>query len=289
MDYTVFDNELLNNLASHILTPIVYNEFIKNKIGNRIENNNMRNDIESELESKNNNMRNDIENNNMRNDIESELESKNKSIENKLDNQYNCLFTPEQEDTLFWCIFISHFGYYEYNLIETKYKNFEIKEKFKIVEFLKSNKNCLKRNKITKIETEEIMGKMMSCNISDLKNLHGICAYYKINVLVVNKRKMTYVSYNYSENDNVEKDENVIIVYKSNSLLTLTKCKYSISSICEASSIVENYVKFESFDKPFNGISTYKLIDLESISKKLGLETKRKKSEIYREINIAVA
>ena len=133
------------------------------------------------------------------------------------------------------------------------------------------------------------MGKLMSCNISDLKSLHGICAYYKINVLVVNKIKRTYISYNYSESDNIEKDEKVIVVYKSNSLLTLTRCKYSISSICETSSIIENYVKFESFDKPFNGISSYKLIDLENINKKLGLETKRKKSEIYREINIAVA
>jgi hypothetical protein len=51
------------------------------------------------------------------------------------------------------------------------------------------------------------------------------------------------------------------------------------------------YVKFESFDKPFNSGSMYKLSDLEIISKKLGLEggIKRKKSEIYKLINVAVA
>jgi hypothetical protein len=208
---------------------------------------------------------------------------KNQNVKDKV------ITTPIQDDTLFWCVFIKNFGEIEYNLIGDKYKNYEIKEKIKVIEYLKANKNVLKISKITKIETEEIMGKMMSCNLTDLQSLHGLCAYYKIKVIVANRFNKTYISYNYAEDD-IESDSKTIVVYKTLSLLSTKMCRYSICSKCELSYILDNYVRFESFDKPFNSVSMYKLSDLENISKKLGLECiKRKKSEIYNQINVAVA
>lgn len=203
----------------------------------------------------------------------------------------NSYFTPEQEDALFWCIFTLKFGSDEYNLIETKYKNHEIKEKMCIVDYLNKHKTAMKSMKISKTVTQEIMGKLMTNNITDLQTLHGICAYYKLHVFVVNSKKMTYIDYDYSNSDDTNNDD-IFVIYKSNSLLSNTKCKYSIKTNInkgEITNIVENFVKFESFEKPFNGISTYKLLDLENIHKKLGLEnTKRNKNELYTQINLAV-
>jgi hypothetical protein len=212
----------------------------------------------------------------------------NKLVENKLvENKCKYNFTPTQEDTLFWCLFVHNFGEIEYYQIETKYKNYEIKEKHKIVEYLKSNKIALKNNKITKAGSEEIMSKLLSCNITDLQSINGVCAYYKMDVIIANKSNRTYIEYNYSESDT--KIDNTFVVFKSNSLLSTSKCKYSINLKCDTLNIKNEFVKFESFDKPFNGISTYKLIDLETISKKLGLDVvKGKKSEIYKQINVAV-
>ena len=196
--------------------------------------------------------------------------------------------TPEQDDTLFWCLFIQKFGKEEYNLIGSKYKNFEIQEKMKIVEYLNENKNALKCMKITKTATQEIMGKLMTNITTDLQVVHGICAYYKLHIIVVCNSKKSYIEYKYSENDTDVND--ILVVFKSNSLLSNSRCKYSIKFDVIAKDIINDFVKFVSFDKPFNGISTYKLPELEIIHEKLGLEiVKKNKIELFSQINLAVA
>jgi hypothetical protein len=198
-------------------------------------------------------------------------------------------FIPEQDDTLFWCLFIHKFGRKEYNLIGTKYKNHEIKEKKKIVDYLNENKNALKSMKITKTATQEIMGKLMTNVTTDLQVVHGICAYYKLHIIVVSNSKKSYIEYNYSENDDTDEND-ILVIYKSNSLLSNSRCKYSIKSSIITTNIICDFVRFVSFDKPFNGISTYKLPDLELIHKKLGLEiVKKNKIELFSQINLAVA
>lgn len=267
INYKTVDVELLNNLSSHILTSDVYEKFIQK---------NSETVLEKCVEPI------------IMNDIEINITKFDNLVSNV--QKINMLeFIPKHDDTLFWCIFILHFGKVEYELINTKYKNFEINEKMKMVEYLKSNKNVLKKRKISKVETQEIMGKMMSSNITDLQCLHGLCAYYNIHVIIANRHNKTYISYDYSENDNKIYNK-IIVVHRSTALLSTTKCKYFIYSNDEVSNIIDNYVKFESFNKPFNGISMYKLVDLEIIRKKLGLEeNKNKKSEIYKQINVAVA
>lgn len=307
-NYNIVDSELLNNLSFHVLTPSVYKDFIENTL----KSDNVINKITNIL-----NPENTIIKHGVRNDTPGcDCEKSKSDLSQHLRDESHCAFstvpppiwtngrvdaknenikdkvftTPIQDDTLFWCIFIKNFGEVEYNLIGEKYKNYEIKEKIKVIEYLKANKNALKMSKITKMETEEIMGKLMSSNLTDLQSLHGVCAYYKIKVIVANRLNKTYIPYNYVEDDN-ESDSKTIVVYKTFSLLSTKRCRYSICSRCEVSYILDNYVKFESYDKPFNSVSMYKLSDLEIISKKLGLEggIKRKKSEIYKLINVAVA
>lgn len=273
--YIKYENvniELFNNLSKHILSRVVYDEFVTS-IDNQEEISNDKNSVHLPF-----------------------LPMKEMMVVENVESYANRLFTPKQEDTLFWCLFIHKFGEMEYNLIQTKYKNKEIIEKMKIVDYLNNNRTVLKSKKITKSATQEIMGKLMINSNTDLQSAHGICAFYNLHICVVSNSKRSYIEYNYSlESDNNEKSE-ILLIYKSGSLLSVSKSRYSIrvGTKTELSNITSDFIKFESFDKPFNGISSYKLSDLETFRKMLGLSDiikneNKKKSDIYSEINIAVA
>lgn len=263
--YSTVDNILLSKFSEFILSPSVYNEFLAIKT-----------------------------------EPEPEPEHKIKSIVSQIkpyfppigviDKQHTQkTFIPEQDDTLFWCLFIHKFGKEEYDLIGSKYKNHEIEEKKKIVEYLNENKNALKSMKITKTATQEIMGKLMTNNTTDLQVVHGICAYYKLHIIVVCNSKRSYIEYNYSENDDTDEND-ILVIFKSHSLLSNSRCKYSIKIGVITKDIINDFVRFVSFDKPFNGISTYKLSNLEIIHEKLGLKImKKNKIEVFNQINLAVA
>jgi hypothetical protein len=265
--YTIVDDILLSKLSEFILTPTIYNEFMLMK-------------PEPEPEPT------PVKINPFVYIVQPHLPT----IEIVVDKQrIQKTFIPEQDDTLFWCLFIHKFGKDEYNLIGSKYKNYEIKEKMKIVEYLKENKNALKCMKITKTASQEIMGKLMTNITTDLQVVHGICAYYKLHIILVCNSKKSYIEYNYAENDILD-DNDILVVYKSNSLLSNSRCRYSIKFGVIVKDIINDYVRFVSFDKPFNGISTYKLPELEFIHEKLGLEiVKKNKIELFSQINLAVA
>lgn len=255
--YTIVDDVLLSKLSEFILSSVRYNEFLLMK---------------PEPEHGHNPI---------------VIQSYIPSI--KVEQRTRKTFIPEHDDALFWCLFIHKFGIEEYNLIGSKYKNYEIKEKMTIVQYLNENKNALKSMKITKTATQEIMGKLMTNNTTDLQVVHGICAYYKLHIIVVCNSKKSYVEYNYSEND-VSIENDILVVFKGNSLLSNSRCRYSIKFGVIAKDIINDFVRFVSFDKPFNGISTYKLPELEIIHEKLGLEiVKKNKIELFSQINLAVA
>lgn len=267
--YTIVDDVLLSKLSEFILSPVRYNEFML-----------MKPESEPEPEQEHVHIK--------MNPIVYQIEPYVQSIDVKQRNPKT--FIPEQDDTLFWCLFIHKFGKDEYNLIGSKYKNYEIKEKMKVVEYLNENKNALKCMKITKTATQEIMGKLMTNITTDLQVVHGICAYYKLHIIVVCNSKKSYIEYNYSENDDVSDENDILVIYKSNSLLSNSRCRYSIKFGIIAKDIINDFVRFVSFDKPFNGISTYKLPELEIIHEKLGLEVvKKNKIELFSQINLAVA
>lgn len=265
--YDVVDDHLLNNLSQYILTGIVYESFL---------------DSSSHPVP-----------------FCEEISCK-KTIDNKipiLSTPPRCvssakddIFIPAQEDKLFWCLFIHKFGKNEYNQILTKYKNHEINEKIKIVDYINKNLCIMKTKKINKTNTQEIMGKLMSSSVTDLQCVHGICAYYKLNVIVVNTCKTCYIDYDYSCDDNDE--DNILVIFKSSSLMSTTKFDYSLKMNMKKSDvkkITDTYIKFEQYDKPFNGISSYKLSELLTIQEKMGVSSlKKNKAEIFRLINVSI-
>ena len=274
--YTIVDDIMVNNFSKFVLSADIYNDFMtyKPELAVNVI-------VETKPEPAHDMM------------VETKpvvlYQLPSSIVEIKKERSKQRIFTPEQDDTLFWCLFIHRFGEKEYNIIGSKYKNHEIKEKMKIVDYLIENKSALKSMKITKSATQEIMGKLMTNSFTDLQVVHGICAYYKLHVIVVSNSKKSYIEYDYSEND-VTDENDILVIYKSRSLLSNSRCKYSIKFEVNTKDIINDFVRFVSFDKPFNGISTYKLPDLEIIHEKLGLEIiKKNKIELFSQINLAVA
>lgn len=265
--YTIVDDVMINALSEFMLSSFIYDEFMKHKPDKVVD---------------------------VLVPTQPNIVYQFHSYENTIDEVEKPhirqrIFIPDHDDTLFWCLFIHKFGKEEYNLIGSKYKNHEIKEKMKIVDYLNENKSALKSMKITKSATQEIMGKLMTNITTDLQVVHGICAYYKLHILVVSSSNKSYIEYNYSENDITDKND-ILVIFKSHSLLSNSRCKYSLKFKVSTIDIINDFIRFESFDKPFNGISTYKLPELEIIHKKLGLEiVKKNKTDIFSQINLAVA
>jgi hypothetical protein len=187
---------------------------------------------------------------------------------------------PLEEDSLFWCVFIKKFGNEKYNMIFSKYKNLEIEEKMKVVEFIKNDMNCMKHWKISKVKSQCIMGDLMTNSKTNLLTLNALAMYYKMNILIVNMNKETYIEYGNA-------DEMKYVIYKNKT----KKEKYYVildddkeNNANSEQKIVNNYYRYESYDKPMRAISSYKVKDLEKLAEKHKMEIPVgiKKVELYK-------
>jgi hypothetical protein len=201
----------------------------------------------------------------------------------EIEQKKTSILKVEKDDSLFWCLYIHKYGEFDYIQIESRYKNREIEEKFKVIEHLKIH--SLKPMKMTKIGTQEIMGDLMTNNQTSLYSVNGICSYYDIHLFIVCENKRSYIEYNPGTGTGTH-----CIIYKNSSLLCEKRTKYSLElhvSDSLITKIKEDYLKFENYNKPLRGISSYKLIELELIAEKLscdGDKIKLKKDELYNMI-----
>jgi hypothetical protein len=166
------------------------------------------------------------------------------------------LLIPDKIDSLFWCLYISHYGYAEYLAIGNKYMNAEFVEKAKIMEYLKSNKNVLKNinKKITLGAAQEVMSELITNKKTSLLSINAFAVYYKKNILIENTINGTYLEYIY---DTDASDEQWI------HLKYITRGRYGI---CEIRPIAKTGIKVEYPDKPLRGISTYKVSELNDLA-----------------------
>ena len=200
---------------------------------------------------------------------------------------------PDKMDTLFWCLYISHYGEAAYLAIGNKYGNAEIAEKQKIMETLKSNKNALKNlnRKITLGCAQEIMSDLMTNMKTSLLSLVAFSVYYKKNILLLNTINKTFLEYRYD-------DKSITNIAEPGELRELSswliikytdKKKYGFYSeeTEDISDIISEYIYVQSPDKPLKGISTYKMGELVEIASKIpevAKESKMSKPELYGKI-----
>lgn len=199
------------------------------------------------------------------------------------------LISPKQNDTLFWCLFIIHFGYDEYLEVDRNYGVKELEVKKQIGEFITKNPHAMKSTstKMTKAAVQEILSELLtSQKETSMNSMMAILVYYKINLIMVNSTKLLMLEFV------ADKDAELptYVLYKD------TYGKYSVKTehltTDEIADMKNKMICLESYLKPLKAISNYKVEELEELAKKMGIYEKNKKykkTDLYQEISEACA
>jgi hypothetical protein len=206
--------------------------------------------------------------------------------ESKLELSINTenTISPTQKDTLFWCIFILHFGYNEYLQVNRNYGIKELEVKQKIIEYLNKTPGVLKQTnyKITKASVQEILSDFLtSQKETSMLCFIAMISYFKMNIIMVdstNRFMLEFIS---------NKDENLptYVLYKDG----YGKYKVNIEPIFadNINNMKNTLICLENYMKPLKTVSNYKIDDLLDLARKLGVyneNTKYKKNDLYEQI-----
>ena len=199
------------------------------------------------------------------------------------------LISPKQSDTLFWCLFIIHFGYGEYLEVDRNYGVKELEVKKHIGEFITKNPHVMKSTstKMTKAAVQEILSELLtSQKETSMNSMMAILVYYKFNLIMVNSTKLLMLEF-ISDKDN---ELPTYVLHKD------AYGKYSVKTepltTDEIADMKNKMICLESYLKPLKAISNYKVEELEELAKKMGIYEKNKKykkTDLYQEISEASA
>lgn len=207
-----------------------------------------------------------------------------KYVNNKRD------FSPEEKDKLFWCFYIFINGYEKYELEKTSSFKIEKEFKFMIAEKLNSLKSELK---LLGLKKNDIREELTNQSCITVKSILLLCHIYKINLLYV-KNNYYYLfepNKNIINNDN-NNDE---IEYPLKCILHENDKIYikDINDNEEQNKLLlyykDNYWQIENINKPIKSFSSYSLLELQDICKKLKLpieinNKKMLKKDLYESI-----
>lgn len=217
-------------------------------------------------------------------------------------NQYqNTRYNSRKPDTLFWSIFIAHYGVREFTEIGSKYMNREIEEKMRVMEFIKNNRPRMKSMKITAATGEEMMGDLLTNQSTSMLVLPALALFYETRLWIVSEETNTYLEY-LPSTDTEYNISNIMIIYRttqgnrvSYTTETMVSDQRSQQQTTESTEgahirnliekIQQTMIRIENVEHPFKGISTYKLVDLEEIARKCNVQIpageKWKKNDWY--------
>ena len=195
----------------------------------------------------------------------------------------NPFFLPfRQKDTLFWCLYIAHYGYNDYEIIERNYGLKELETKSKVAEFLKSNPTALKNTnyKITKVATQEILSDLLvNQKDTSIQCLLAIISCFRINIIMVDKTDRLLLEF---LADTTETETPTFLIKRDAS------SKYHIKtdpiSQQEIVDLKSTKICLENYQRPMKPASAYKVAELEIWAAKIGIDIsqkKHKKNELY--------
>ncbi len=181
-------------------------------------------------------------------------------------NNSSEFYEVKEEDSLFWSFYIITFGMDKYGMY--KGKNFTLQQELKIaaIESLKDNKDILKQYKLTKMVIEQNL--LYDTHITYASFLY-LCMYYKKNIVLIDGRV-------YYECIGNPADTQITMLKKKNH-------HYVIYNKPEKDYAL-HYYKIDNVSKRLLSISSYKLVDLQDMCKKLKLELDGKKKDLYERI-----
>jgi len=193
------------------------------------------------------------------------------------------------QDDLFWLIFVAIYGETEYYRNKYNYGKVEIQEKQKIAEKMTDAEfNKKMKWKWTKIQRIEMISDLTNTPRMPIAILNALSAYYECMFILVDSQKKVYIEYG-------TECETKYLIFINTKMGAKThghaspKKEYLLEmdpSIFEK--IREEYFQLEHYERPLKAISNYKKIELDTISKKLGLEESEKasKQEVYDRLRL---
>jgi len=186
------------------------------------------------------------------------------------------IFSPVKTDTLFWCAYVINKGEAEYEMIGKRYKNAEIEEKQKMIDFIKKSPDAIKSSfKITGVKMKEIMSELMMDKKTSWTAFLAMCVYYKFSAIVCCKK--TYLDFFVKGAENTylfHRDESGHISVDTNEL-----------DEAEMKDIRDARIHLgQNPEKPLKAASHYKMDDLLNMAEKIGItcgQNKWKKADWY--------
>jgi hypothetical protein len=201
-----------------------------------------------------------------------------KSIEHKIHDSYNNkkikqqteknevitnnknLFIPNDNDSLFWCLYIIKNGLNNYSQLNNR--NLIVEKKFKIeyVERLRKEKLLIKQYKFDTMTNIE--NKLVNDNTIDMNTFLTLCVLGNLNIFFIKNK--TYFELNMN-------DSNKFYIVKFIS----EKNKYGFEETTKdiLDDFRNKYYKIENISKPIKSLSSYKTQDLIDICNKLEIES----------------
>lgn len=175
-------------------------------------------------------------------------------------NTDNNIIIPNENDSLFWCLYIIKNGFMNYSQLTNINIVLEKQLKIEYVERLRKEKQLIKQFKFDSIVNVE--NKLVNENSIDNKTFLTLCVLGNLNIfLIINK---TY--YELKMNDS---NKFYVIQFFND------KKRYGFEEVTKE--VLDNYktlyYKLDNIDKPIKSLSSYSVQELMDICKKLGIET----------------
>jgi hypothetical protein len=190
----------------------------------------------------------------------------------------DAIYKPYKKDSLFWCFYILKYGFSKYEMeVGNQQFSIEKKEKFKYIDEVRKqdNKDLLKIHKIKPLSLLE--DDLANQEKISIKTFFALCIIEKINVILIDKRKVYEV---------LTTDDPKIHVIHRNSITY----EHHIELDVPAEKFImynETYYKMSNFDTSLKAMTSYKLEELVELCKKLDINTeikekkKMSKKDIY--------
>jgi len=190
-------------------------------------------------------------------------DKKEKNNKKDIDNIYK----PLQTDSLFWCFYILKYGLSKYEM-EVGNQHFAIEktEKFKYIEILRKNKDILKINKIKPLS--ELENDLANNQRISIKTFFSLCIMEKINILLVDKRKIY---------ESITADDSKMNVVHKNSVSFEHSIEFNVTDD-KLTLLRETYYKVQGFDSGLKSMTSYKADELLELCKKLDIDVSTMKS-----------
>lgn len=202
--------------------------------------------------------------------------------------QEKSMYSPNQQDGLFWCIYIIANGYDEYMSIDRNYGIVKLETKQKIGNFIKEQPTKMKTTnyKITKINIQEIMSELLTVHKdTSIICLLALSMYYNINIILLHSNKKLMLEF--ISNQGIEQPY-YVINKENHGKYTVDTEKKTVEDI---NKMKETIICLENYFKPMKSISHYKVEELENIAIKLKIfddSKKYKKQELFNLVGNAV-